>query len=274
MIDCGLVWCSAHTSTQKVVFSTDKAVSDLINIALPSPVIVSIILLSSYPLILSCSCACALPLQPLLLLRDIKLHTFHSVLIIALEEVISSDKPGQASMSNGKAEQLAGNKGYGGYGRTVNNSTDIYKFKSIGSKSAADQLREARTRSLEAYLRILKSFERPSTAGGDLPPDTHRSVTPGEGAYMMSVRQALYCFILSIGSETVMLDLPVSRTAKDAPAVARGVAAVMGSGMGTGMGISSSTLCPVSVTVSASSMRPQSKLLEDSRSNLLLSIHS
>lgn len=175
-------------------------------------------------------------------------------------------------MYNSNPEQLPGYKGYAGYGRTVNNSTDIYKFKSVGSKSAADQLREARTRSLEAYLRILKSFERPFTAGGDLPPDAHRSVTPGEGAYIMSVRQALYCFVLSIGSETVMLDLPVSRTAKDAPAVARGVAAVMGTGMGMGMGISSSTSCPV--TVSVSSMRPQSQFLEDSRSNLLLSIHS
>jgi hypothetical protein len=220
----------------------------------------------------SCSCACALSLQPLLLLRDIRLDTYHSALIVALEEVLSADKQGPESGSRGKEEGLSKNKGYGAYGRSVNNSTDIYKFKSTGTKSAADQLRDARTRSLEAYLRILRTAERPSTVGSELLSDTSCSVTAGESAYMLSVRQTLCGFVLSIGSETVMLDLPLARAMKDVPYAARGVAAVTGTGMGIGigMGISSST----SGAVHVPSLGPLPQPLEDLRPNLLLSIHS
>ena len=171
---------------------------------------------------------------------------------------------------SGKEECVPKNKGYGGYGRTVKNSTDIYKFKSTGNKSAADQLREARTRSLEAYLRILRASERPSTAGSDSLTDALSTVTAGEGAYMLSVRQALCGFVLSIGSETVMLDLPLGRTVKDVTVVARSAAAVMGMGMGMGMG----TGTGVSYPPHMSSMGPQSGPFEDLRPNLLLSIHS
>jgi hypothetical protein len=219
-----------------------------------------------------CSCACALPLQPLLLLRDIRLHTYHSALMVALKEVLSAEKQGTESGCRGKEEGMSKNKGYGAYGRTVNNSTDIYKFKSTGTKSAADQLRDARTRSLEAYLRILRTAERPSTVGAELLSDASHSVTAGESAYMLSMRQALCGFVLSIGSETVMLDLPLGRAVKDVPYAARGVAAVTGTGtgMGIGMGISSST----SGAVHVPSFGPLSQPLEDLRPNLLLSIHS
>ena len=184
--------------------------------------------------------------------------------------MLSADKQGTESGCRGKEEGLPKNKGYGAYGRTVNNSTDIYKFKSTGTKSAADQLRDARTRSLEAYLRILRTAERPSTVGAELLSDASHSVTAGESAYMLSVRQALCSFVLSIGSETVMLDLPLSRAVKDVPYAARGVAAVTGTGMGVGMGISSST----SGAVYAPSLGTQSQPPEDLRPNLLLSIHS
>jgi hypothetical protein len=221
-----------------------------------------------------CSCACALFLQPLLLLRDIRLHTYHSALIVALEEVLSADKQGTESGSTEKEEGLSKNKGYGAYGRTVNNSTDIYKFKSTGTKSAADQLRDARKRSLEAYLRILRTAERPSTVGAELLSDASHSVTAGESAYMLSVRQALCGFVLSIGSETVMLDLPLGRAVKDVPYAARGVAAVTGTGTGMGIGIGMGMSSSTSGAVHVPSLGPLSQPLEDLRPILLLSIHS
>ena len=164
------------------------------------------------------SCACALPLQPLLLLLDLSMLSFHSALIAVIKWVLEEEK---------EDKQNDANRGLGPYGSCggienrrhianngnariiVRNSTNIYEHKpGEGKQSAKEEMQKARTNALQSYLRVLSSVHLPKRPQGlGVKSAVTISLTSEELCYVTAVRRSLYRIMLCVASERVIQKL-------------------------------------------------------------------
>jgi hypothetical protein len=112
------------------------------------------------------SCACALPLQPLLLLQDLSMPSFHSASITVIKEVIEEEKEEQNDVLRGLGPYgscggVANRRPTANNGNAtilVNKSTNIYEHRpAAGKQSAKEEMQKARTNALQLYLRVLRT---------------------------------------------------------------------------------------------------------------------
>ena len=156
------------------------------------------------------TCACALSLQPLLLIRDLGLKSFQTSLVTLFSDVIqqASSPPIQYSQTVAKVP--------------VRNSASVYLFASTASESALELSQKARTNSIKSYLQALRrnhgdveapqgfgahSAEAPQGFGAHSILSTFAGLTVAERKYAVSVQYVLSEIILCVLYEPVMQDL-------------------------------------------------------------------
>ena len=166
------------------------------------------------------SCVCALPLQPLLLIRDLGLESFHFNLLTAFQEIL---KLGLESNQNGIGQRDTK--------FTVKNTTDVYFYSNNKNESALEQLRKARTKSFHSYVQALlfhhgddeistSTSTSTSSINGSildfsLPKDLTKELTLKECTFIVYVRHAVCRLVLCVLYEPVhqvlALTLPVTQ---------------------------------------------------------------
>jgi hypothetical protein len=164
------------------------------------------------------SCACALPLQPLLLLHDLDMRSFHSSLIAVMKGVIEEEKedkhndahrgPGPYGSCGGvENRRLITNNGNARI--LVSNSTNIYEHRpGVGKLSAKEEMQKARTNALKSYLRVLSTVHLPQIPQGlGVKPPLNSSLTCEDLLYMAAVRSSMYSVMLCVASEMVIQKL-------------------------------------------------------------------
>lgn len=213
------------------------------------------------PLYTHSSCACALPLQSLLLLLDLDMPSFHSALIAAIKGIIEEEKEDK------KNDSLRGPGPYGSCGGVenrkhttnngnarilVNNSTNIYEHRpGAGKQSAKEEMQKARTNALQSYLRVLCTVQIPQRPQGlGVRSPLSSSLSNEDMCYMAAVRRSLHSIVLCVASESVIQKLNRNIPSRVAPTQIARVGAVSISPLQ--LQRSSSTTSSTASTVSSS----------------------
>jgi hypothetical protein len=153
--------------------------------------------------------------QPLLLLLDLDMPSFHSALIAVIKGVIEEekeDKQNDVNRGPGPYGRCGGveNTRYNGNARIlVNNSTNIYEHRpGAGKLSAKEEMQKARTCALQSYLRVLSTVHLPQIPQGlGVKPALKSSLTCEDLLYIAAVRRSLHCVVLCVASEKVIQKL-------------------------------------------------------------------